>query len=49
MTPAMEGTWVLVGLLVGLVAGLVTKAGGYGRRWDVLLALAGSVAGSGIA
>jgi uncharacterized membrane protein YeaQ/YmgE (transglycosylase-associated protein family) len=41
--------WVFIGLLVGLVAGLVLKAGGYGRRWDVLLALVGSVVGSGIA
>ena len=49
MTLAMVAMWVLVGLLVGLVAGLVLKAGGYGRRWDVLLALVGSVVGSGIA
>ena len=34
----------LVGPLVGLLAGLVMKAGGYGRRWDLLL-----VVGSGIA
>jgi uncharacterized membrane protein YeaQ/YmgE (transglycosylase-associated protein family) len=46
---AMVAMWVLVGLLVGLLAGLVMKAGGYGRRWDVLLALVGSVVGSGIA
>jgi uncharacterized membrane protein YeaQ/YmgE (transglycosylase-associated protein family) len=49
MTLAMAAMWVLVGLLVGLLAGLVMKAGGYGRRWDVLLALVGSVVGSGIA
>jgi uncharacterized membrane protein YeaQ/YmgE (transglycosylase-associated protein family) len=49
MTLAMVGMWVLVGLLVGLLAGLVLKAGGYGRRRDVLLALVGSVVGSGIA
>jgi uncharacterized membrane protein YeaQ/YmgE (transglycosylase-associated protein family) len=49
MTLAMAAMWVLVGLLVGVLAGLVMKAGGYGRRWDVLLALVGSVVGSGIA
>jgi uncharacterized membrane protein YeaQ/YmgE (transglycosylase-associated protein family) len=45
MTLAMVAMWVLVGLL----AGLVMKTGGYGRRWDSLLALVGSVVGSGIA
>ena len=49
MTFAMVAMWVLVGLLVGLLAGFVTKAGGYGRRLDILLALVGSVVGSGIA
>ena len=49
MTLAMVAMWVLVGLLVGLLAKLALKAGGYGRRWDVLLALVGSVVGSGIA
>jgi uncharacterized membrane protein YeaQ/YmgE (transglycosylase-associated protein family) len=49
MTLAMVAMWVLVGLLVGLLAGLVMNAGGYGWRWDVLLALGGSVVGSGIA
>ena len=49
MTLAMVAMWVLVGLLVGLLAGFLMKAGGYGRRWDVFLALVGSVVGSGIA
>jgi uncharacterized membrane protein YeaQ/YmgE (transglycosylase-associated protein family) len=49
MTLAMAAMWVLVGLLVGLLAGLVMKAGGYGRRWDILLALVGSVVWNGIA
>jgi uncharacterized membrane protein YeaQ/YmgE (transglycosylase-associated protein family) len=49
MTLAMVAMWVFIGLLVGLVAGPIMKAGGYGRRWDVLLALVGSVVGSGIA
>jgi uncharacterized membrane protein YeaQ/YmgE (transglycosylase-associated protein family) len=35
--------WVLMGLLAGLLAGFVTKRGGYGRRGDVLLGLVGSV------
>jgi uncharacterized membrane protein YeaQ/YmgE (transglycosylase-associated protein family) len=49
MTLAMVAMWVLVGLLVGLLAGFLMKAGGYGRRWDILLALVGSIMGSGIA
>ena len=49
MTLVMVAMGVLVGLLVGLLAGLVVKTGGYGRRWDVFLALVGSVVGSGIA
>jgi uncharacterized membrane protein YeaQ/YmgE (transglycosylase-associated protein family) len=49
MTLAMVAMWVPVGLLVGLLAGFLMKAGGYGRRWDVLLALVGSIMGSGIA
>ncbi len=36
--------WVLVALLAGLVAGLVRKHGSYGRGWDVVLGLIGSVA-----
>jgi uncharacterized membrane protein YeaQ/YmgE (transglycosylase-associated protein family) len=38
-----------VGLLVGLLAEFIMKAGGYGRRWDVLFAFVGGVVGSGIA
>jgi hypothetical protein len=49
MTLAMVAMLVLVGLLVGLLAKLALKAGGYGRRWDVFLALVGSAVGSGIA
>ena len=48
MTLGMVAMWVLAGLLVGLLAGLVMKTGGYGRRWDILLAVLGSVVGSGI-
>ena len=36
--------WVLMALLAGLLAGLVKKHGSYGRGWDVVLGLAGSVA-----
>ena len=42
MTLAMAAMSVLIGLLVGLLAGPVMKAGGYSRRWDILLALAGT-------
>ena len=49
MTLGMVAMWVIVGLLVGLLAGLIMKTGGYGRRWDVFLALFGSIVGSGIA
>ena len=49
MTLATAAMWVLVRRPVGLLAGFVTKAGGYGWRWDVLFALAGSVVRIGIA
>ena len=35
--------WVLVAVLAGLVAGLVMKRG-YGRGWDIVIGLVGSVA-----
>jgi len=38
--------WVLVGLSVGLVAGLVMKPRGYGLQRDVVLAIAGAVGAS---
>jgi uncharacterized membrane protein YeaQ/YmgE (transglycosylase-associated protein family) len=38
--------WILVALLAGLLAGFVRKRGGYGRGWDVILGLIGSVAPS---
>jgi uncharacterized membrane protein YeaQ/YmgE (transglycosylase-associated protein family) len=34
--------WVLVAVLAGLVAGFVMKRG-YGRGWDIVLGLVGSV------
>jgi len=39
---------VLVGALAGVLAEYVIKRGGYGLRWDVMLGLVGSVAGSWI-
>ncbi len=38
----MFATWVVVGLLTGLGAGMAMKDGGYGRLWDVILGLVGS-------
>jgi len=35
--------WVLVAVLAGLLAGFVMKRGSYGRGWDVVLGLIGSV------
>ena len=49
MTLPMVAAWGLVGLLVGFAAGFVMKAGGYGRRSDVVLALVGGGLLSGIA
>ena len=39
---------VVVGMMSGWLAGIVMKSGGYGRRWDILFGLSGSVVGSGI-
>jgi uncharacterized membrane protein YeaQ/YmgE (transglycosylase-associated protein family) len=36
--------WILMALLAGLLAGLIGKRGSYGRGWDVVLGLVGSVA-----
>ena len=35
--------WVLVAVLAGLLVGFVMKRGSYGRGWDVVLGLIGSV------
>ncbi len=40
--------WLLVGLIVGYLAGRVTKTGGYGLLADLLLGVAGSLIGSSI-
>jgi uncharacterized membrane protein YeaQ/YmgE (transglycosylase-associated protein family) len=39
----MSVSWVVVGLLVGGLAGIVMKEGGYGPIEDLLLGLSGSV------
>ena len=41
-------TWILAGVLAGLMAGWVVKRGGYGLRWDITLGLVGSIGGSWI-
>ena len=41
---ALSVSWVVVGLLVGGLAGIVMKSGGYGLIGDLLLGLSGSVA-----
>lgn len=41
---ALSVSWVVVGLLVGGLAGIVMKNGGYGLIGDLLLGLFGSVA-----
>ena len=37
---------VLMGVAAGLGAWLVMERGGYGLRWDIILGLVGSLAGS---
>jgi uncharacterized membrane protein YeaQ/YmgE (transglycosylase-associated protein family) len=48
MSFAMFVTWVLVGVLAGVLAGFVMKRGGYGLKTDVILGLVGSIGGSWI-
>ncbi len=48
MSLLMFAMWVLMGLLAALLAGFVTKAGGYGRRGDIVLGLVGSLATGGL-
>ena len=48
MTFIIFATWVLVGVLAGVLAGLVMKPGGHGLKRDVLLGLVGSIGGSWI-
>jgi uncharacterized membrane protein YeaQ/YmgE (transglycosylase-associated protein family) len=39
-------TWVLAGVLAGLLAGWAMKRGGRGLKWDITLGLVGSIGGS---
>ena len=48
MSLVMFTLWILAGLLAGLLAGVVTKRGGHGLRWDIILGLVGSLVGSAI-
>ena len=48
MNSVMIVMLVFVGVLAGVLAGYVMKRGGYGMRWDIILGLVGSVAGSWI-
>ncbi len=48
MNLEMVATSVLVGLIVGWLAGIAMKGGGFGLLQDVMLAVGGSVLGSWI-
>src|ERR1700752_921268 len=48
MTFVIFATWVLVGVLAGVLANLVMKPGGHGLKRDIQLGLAGSILGSWI-
>ena len=48
MSFTMFVTWVLVGVLAGVLAPLVMRRGGYGLKKDVILGLVGSIGGSWI-
>jgi uncharacterized membrane protein YeaQ/YmgE (transglycosylase-associated protein family) len=43
MSFVMFATWILVGVLGGVLAGLVMKHGGHGLKTDIVLGLAGSI------
>jgi uncharacterized membrane protein YeaQ/YmgE (transglycosylase-associated protein family) len=46
MNLEMLAMWVVVGLVVGWLAGYVLKSGGYGLKEDLILGLVGSIVGS---
>lgn len=48
MSVVIVTMWVLMGLLAGVLAGFVTRAGGYGRKGDIVLGLAGSSVAGGL-
>ena len=43
MSFVMFATWILVGILVGVLGGLAMKRGGHGLKTDITLGLAGSI------
>ena len=43
MSFTMFVTWVLLGVLGGVLAGLVAKHGGHGLKTDIILGLVGSI------
>jgi len=46
MNLAIYAMWVVVGLVVGWLAGYALKSGGYGLKEDLTLGLIGSIVGS---
>ena len=48
MTLGMFAMWVVVGAIVGYLAGYVMKEGGYGPIGDISLGVLGSLVGSGL-
>jgi uncharacterized membrane protein YeaQ/YmgE (transglycosylase-associated protein family) len=46
MTLGLFVMWVVVGLVVGWLAGFIMKSGGYGLKGDLILGLVGSILGS---
>src|SRR5437870_2458862 len=46
MSFTMFMTWILVGVLAGLLADQIRKPGGYGLKADITLGLVGSIGGS---
>ena len=48
MSFTMFVTWVIAGVLTGVLAGLVMKRGGYGLKNDIILGLVGSIGASWI-
>jgi uncharacterized membrane protein YeaQ/YmgE (transglycosylase-associated protein family) len=48
MSVAMFVTWVLVGLLAGVLGSLLMKRGGHGLKTDAILGVVGSLGASWI-
>ena len=41
-------TWILLGLMAGWIAGLISRGGGFGLLGDILIGLIGSILGGWI-